>query len=132
MYGGRCYHSTCHKRSVMSNPFLAVAKYSEMMVIVMKNRAKAMDELTACLNKIQVYTLGIGKLGVSEKLKQGVRQKDILMAEIIKLHDTLYNLALIHEQEIEVGMKCAEAFTILHSHIDKNGFPKNREEARRL
>jgi hypothetical protein len=116
----------------MSNPFLLVAKYSEMMVIVMDNRAKAMDKLTVCLKKIQVYTLGIGKLGVSDKLRQGIRQKDVLMKEIIALRDVLYDLSLIHEQEIEVGMKCAEAFAQLHTHIETKGFPKNREEAREL
>jgi len=44
----------------------------------------------------------------------------------------MYQLSLIHEQEVEVGTKCAEVFTLLHGHIEKKGYPKNKEEAKEL
>ncbi len=113
----------------MRNAFILLANHAQQMAAVYKARSDHMNQMAEHLHDMEVWSLGIGRRGLSQDMEQHMQQRLRFEFIVHQLYVGMEKLEAINMNEIAIGTTLADSFITVMDNISKHGFPMENTDA---
>jgi hypothetical protein len=120
------------RTTMKQNVFTKSADSAEQLAKWLESRMRVEQQMIDDLNKMHVYLLGIGRLGLSSNDNQRHDQMRALEYANTQVMAHMMRMIELMATESHISTGFSKAIYDVYEHVDKNGWPIGRDQAQGL